>query len=302
MHVWILAPVWQGLCAASAAAVSLALVSGARPVEFRLPGAQQFTARTEIVEVYATVTDDRGRLMTDLTQDEFVVYEDGVPQAITSFTAGDVPVSLAVALDRSWSMAGVPLAAAQTGVRALLHELGDRDRVTLLAISSQVDVVVPLTNDRQAIDRAVHALDPWGSTAIHDAVVRSLDVIEPAPGRRALVLVSDGQEKYSHVTAEAVYERVRRSDVMVYPVALARRSPALFNELAALSGGRTSATRRAAELPRILRRFAVELRHQYLIGYAPDPARSPGYRRLRVEVSRPGYLVRARSGYTVPGH
>lgn len=261
--------------------------------------AQQFSARTEMVEVYATVTDDKGRLVTDLSQAEFEVFEDGRAQEVLTFTAGDVPVSLALAFDRSWSMQGKPLEGAKMAARALLNELGDNDRVTLIAISSEVDVVVPLTNNRLAIDQAVQALDPWGSTALHDAVVQAVDAIEPAPGRRALVLVSDGLERNSRHTADDVHARVRASDVMIYPVALARRSPELFETLASSSGGRATATRRPEELPRIFRRFASELRHQYLLGYQPDSTGGAGYRRLDVRVTRPGLVVRARAGYTV---
>jgi Ca-activated chloride channel homolog len=282
-----------------AAGVMLALLLW-RPAAPAMAAGQQFVARTEVVEVYATVTDEDGRLLTHLTMDDFEVLEDGVPQRLTSFTAGDVPVSLALAFDRSWSMAGEPLAAAQVATRVLLNELTEADRVALFAISSQVDVVVPLTNNRFEVDQAVHGLDPWGSTALHDAVVKALDAIEPAPGRRALVLVSDGAERFSTRSLEEVYARVRQSDVMIYPVALARRSPPLFEQLAALSGGRATATRRpATELPRILRRFATELRHQYLLGYTPSTRGQPGYKAIEVRVREPGAVVRSRAGYTV---
>lgn len=291
MHSGILTPGSGARVRAIALSVVLALGAGAQ--------AQEFSARTEMVEVYATVTDDKGRLVTDLTQADFEVFEDGRPQELLTFTPGDVPVALAIAFDRSWSMQGRPLDGARMAARALLNELGDADRITLIAISSDVDVVVPLTNDRLSIDQAVQALDPWGSTALHDAVVAAVDAIEPAAGRRALVLVSDGVERNSRQTADDVYARVRASDVMIYPVALARRSPDLFERLAALSGGRATATRRPEELPRIFRRFASELRHQYLLGYQPDQSPGPGYRRLDVRVRRPGMVVRARAGYTV---
>lgn len=299
MHAGILTPAAGRLAVALAAGALMALSVDVQDGVARTSGGQ-FRARTEMVEVYATVTDEQGRLVTDLTADDFEVREDGRPQSIVTFTAGDVPVAIALAFDRSWSMQGAPLDAARTAARVLLNELGDEDRVTLISVSSQVDVLVPLTNDRQAVDRAVQGLDPWGSTALHDAVVAALDAIEPAPGRRALVLVSDGLERDSRLRAEEVYARVRASDVMVYPVALARRSPPLFEQLAALSGGRTSATRRPTDLSRIFRRFASELRHQYLLGYQPDGAARPGYRQLEVRVTRPGLQVRARAGYTVP--
>ena len=111
---------------------------------------QQFAARTELVEVYATVTDDGGRFVTDIGRDEFTVLEDGVPQPLTTFADGEQPVSIALAVDRSWSMANGSLDAARRGGRDLLRELGDQDRVMLVAIGSEVEVPVPLTNDRRA--------------------------------------------------------------------------------------------------------------------------------------------------------
>lgn len=297
MHVRILTPGAGGLFAgALVAACAAGLVTGVGASS----SATQFVARTEMVEVYATVTDDRGRFVTDLTAADFEVREDGRPQTVVSFTPGNVPVSLALAIDRSWSMQGAPLDAARLAARVLLNALGEDDRVTLIAISSEVDVAVPLTHDRLAVDTAAQALDPWGATALHDAVVAAVDAIEPAPGRRALVLVSDGQERDSRRTAEQVYARIRASDVMIYPVALARRMPPVFRTLAALSGGRATVTRRPADLPRIVRRFAEELRHQYLLGYQPDTAARPGYRTIDVRVGRSGVTVRARAGYTVP--
>lgn len=304
MHEGILAPASGRLQGATCGAWRSGVRAGAACVALltaaTLPAAaQEFSARTEMVEVYATVTDAEGRLLTDLTADEFVVHDDGRPQTIVTFTPGDVPLSLALAVDRSFSMRGAPLEWATTATRVLLNELTGDDRVTLVAIGSEVDVVVPLTGDRLAVDTAAHALDAWGTTALHDAVVKAVDVIEPAPGRRALILVSDGQERHSLRTAEQVYERLRASDVMVYPVALARRPPPVFQTLAALTGGRTVATRRPEELPRIFGRFASELRHQYLLGYEPADPQTPGYHRLEVSVTRAGAVVRARAGYTV---
>ncbi len=258
----------------------------------------QFRARADLVEVYATVSDDKGRFVTDLTRDEFVVLEDGVPQEVSAFAAGDQPVSIALAIDRSWSMAGERLEAAQRGGRELLLELGDADRAMLVAIGSEVDVAAPLTNDRRAVDTALQGLDAWGSTALHDAVITAFDAIEPAPGRRALVLVSDGIERHSQRTADDVRARVRASDVLAYPVVVQRKVPPLLDELATMTGGRAVRVRQLRDLPGSLRRIASELRHQYLLGYAP--ARSPvtgEYRRITVRVTRPKHDVRARQGY-----
>lgn len=260
--------------------------------------AQEFAARTELVEVYATVTDDKGRFVTDLRKDEFTVLEDGVPQPVTTFADGEQPVSIALAVDRSWSMANGRLAAAQRGGRELLLELGDQDRAMLVAIGSEVEVPVALTNDRRAVDAALQALDPWGSTALHDAVVTAFDAIEPAPGRRALVLISDGLERGSRRSAEEVLARVRASDVLAYPVVVQRKVPAVLEQLAIATGGQAQRVKDLDELPTVLRRIASDLRHQYLLGYQPIRATAVGqYRRIEVQIARPKHRVRARAGY-----
>ncbi len=247
--------------------------------------AQQFAARTELVEVYATVTDDEGRFVTDVAREEFTVLEDGVAQQVSTFADGEQPVSIALAVDRSFSMARGQLDAAQRGGRELLLELGDQDRAMLVAIGSEVDVPVPLTNDRRAVDTALQALDPWGSTALHDAVVTAFDAIEPAPGRRALVIVSDGLERGSRRSAGDVLARVRASDVLAYPVVLQGKVPDVLAQLAVTTGGQAYRVKRLADLPSVLRRIAAELRHQYLLGYQPratdrgrriPPHRGPG--------------------------
>jgi Ca-activated chloride channel family protein len=259
---------------------------------------QQFSARTELVEVYATVTDDRGRFVTDVGRDEFTVLEDGVPQTLSTFADGQQPVSIALAVDRSWSMASGGLEAARRGGRDLLWELGDQDRVMLVAIGSEVEVPVALTNDRRRVDTALQALDPWGSTALHDAVVTAFDAIEPAPGRRALVLISDGLERGSRRSHAEVLARVRASDVLAYPVVLQRKVPDVLAQLAATTGGQAQRVRRLADLPTVLRRIASDLRHQYLLGYQPLRATAAGeYRRIEVRVGRQKHHVRARAGY-----
>jgi Ca-activated chloride channel family protein len=260
--------------------------------------ARQFVARTDLVEVYATVTDDDGRLVTDVGREEFTVMEDGVPQALTAFADGAQPVSIALAVDRSASMAGGRLAGAQAGGRALLLELGEQDRAMLVAIGSEVEVPVPLTLDRRAVDTALQGLDAWGSTALHDAIVTAFDAIEPAPGRRALVLVSDGRERHSRRSADEVLARVRASDVLAYPVVLEGKVTTLFAQVAALTGGQAIRVSRTKDLPSVLRRIASELRHQYLLGYQPTrPQGAGGSRRIEVRVGRRGHHVRARAGY-----
>jgi Ca-activated chloride channel family protein len=147
----------------------------------------------------------------------------------------------------------------------------------------------------------VDALGRWGTTALHDAIIEAINAIQPARSRRALVLLSDGDDRYSKATAADALSRARAADVLVYPVALGPRRPPLFSELAALTGGRSAHLRDARGLPQALRDIASELRHQYLLGYTPKrPLDDVGeWRAITVRVKRPGWQVRARDGYLV---
>ncbi len=254
----------------------------------------------QLVEVYASVTDNAGVPLRGLRQDQFSVFEDGVPQRIEAFVEGDFPLSLAVAIDRSWSMAGEPLARAKAGARTLLQELRRDDQVMIVAVSSDVDTVSPLSTDRASAVDAIDGLDPWSTTALHDAIVASLDRVQQGRGRRALVLLSDGTDRYSRASPADVLSHARDLDVLVYPIALGSRKAPLFAELAAATGGRSFWARDQRTLEDAVRTIARDLRYQYLLGYSPThpAAGSPGaWRSIRVAVDDPRAVVRARDGY-----
>jgi Ca-activated chloride channel family protein len=144
------------------------------------------------------------------------------------------------------------------------------------------------------------AIQPWGTTGLHDAIIQSIDEIQAAKGRRALVLLSDGSDRYSKATASEALDRARRSDVMIYPVAVGTARPPLFAQLASLTGGRSTHPGTPAQLNDAMRTIAGELRHQYLLGYTPARPIVRGdeqWRTISVRVQRPGLTVRARDGY-----
>lgn len=262
--------------------------------------AGQFTSGVNAVEVYAAVVDRAGQPITGLTRGDFTVLEDGRPQTIGTFTEGEFPLSLAVAVDRSFSMAGRELPMARDAARELLNALRSDDQSMVVAIGSEVETLSPLSTDRAAQVQAVAGLENWGTTGLYDAIIQSIDAIQSAKGRRALVLLSDGTDRYSTATAAQALERARRSDVMVYPIALGRTRPALFAELASLTGGRSFKPADAKQLMDTVRTIANELRHQYLLGYTPSTPITPGeeqWRTITVRVSRTDATVRARDGY-----
>lgn len=261
----------------------------------------QFATRVNQVEVYASVTDAAGRAVKDLPREAFRVLEDDQPQDITTFVFGEFPASVALAVDRSVSMAGTPLTIARTAGRAFIGSLRPEDRAMLIGISGEVEVLAPLSADKSALLSALDALDAWSTTALHDALIRSLDLLQHETGRRAIVVLSDGQDRYSRASAADVLDRARRSDVLIYPIAIGRTRPALFAELASVSGGRSFHLRDPRELAPTLKTIAEDLRSQYLIGYAPArpwAAEDSEWRSITVQVDRAGVRVRARSGYS----
>jgi len=258
--------------------------------------AGQYVSGVRLVEVYATVTDSAGQPVRGLHAADFSVTDEGVPQAITAFATGDVPLALALAVDRSFSMAGRALASEKAGARALIEALRPADQIMVIAIGSQTEVVAPLGGDHAAAAGAVAGLEPWGTTPLYDAARAAVAAIATARGRRALVLLSDGRDRYSTLTADELIDEARRGDVIVYPVAIGSRRPPAFAELASVTGGRSFLVEKPARLSGVLETIARDLRAQYLLGYAP-PAADGRWHSIQVDVNRRNVRVRARDGY-----
>jgi Ca-activated chloride channel family protein len=262
----------------------------------------QFSSGVQLIEVYATVTDANGELVTGLRQSDFQVFENDRPQEISAFAAGEFPLTVALGVDRSFSMAGEPIRLAKLASQTFLRQLKPGDRSMVIAISNNADVVAPLSGDHEAQARAVAALDAWSTTSLNDAVIVALDRLEPEKGRQALVVFSDGTDRYSEATMGQVLARARRSQALVYPIIIGRKGVPGAVELATLTGGRSFLLRDVKELERTLTTVARELRYQYLIGYVPNVPAKPGvqeWRSIRVVLRNPvkGLRVRARDGY-----
>ena len=260
----------------------------------------KFSSQVQLVEVYATVIDAAGAPVTGLRREDFEVYQDGRRQEVSAFAAGEFPLTLLLGVDRSWSMAGERLGLAKRASQAFLRSLRPEDRTMVMAISSAAEIVAPLTMDRAAQMREIERLDPWSTTALHDGIITALDRLEGEPGRQAVVVFSDGADRYSRATAVQVIDRARRGNALIYPIALGRDRPPLLAELAVTSGGRSFLLRDVKDLDKTLADVARELRYQYLLGYTPSSskvAQASEWRSIRVTTREPGLRVRARDGY-----
>src|SRR6186713_590262 len=130
---------------------------------FQQPPLAQFSTGVQLVEVYATVTDAKGGLVTGLKREDFELQEDGEAQEVSAFAAGEFPLTVVLGIDRSWSMAGEPLRLAKAAAQTFLRQLRPSDRSMAVAIGNEAQVIAPLSNDHAQQQRAIDALDPWST-------------------------------------------------------------------------------------------------------------------------------------------
>jgi Ca-activated chloride channel family protein len=182
----------------------------------------RFRSSVELINVSATVSDANGRFVPDLQQDDFRVYEDGQPQTITHFSAERVPVSLGIVLDTSGSMAGEKIQSARTALDRFLFDLLDNDdEIFLYWFSDDPVLLQGWTNDRQLISRALGRITPNGATALYDAVAAAIPLAQSGSRpKKALLLISDGNDTSSRIDLRALQQRIRESEVLVYAVGI----------------------------------------------------------------------------------
>jgi len=281
-------------------AASLLLVAQERAAPFR--------SGVDLISVTATVIDGDGHLVTGLPRDAFEVYEDGERQAITQFTNERVPVSLAVLLDVSDSMFGQRLLDARSAVERFLFDLLDEsDEFSVVAFNHEPRQLTGWTQAPDVVRRAMATLRPFGSTALYDAALTVLPMMNTRTKQRASVLIiSDGADTASDATLREVRAALVRSDAFVYAIAVdppAKRAinetvnVGALNEITGGSGGNTELVHQTSEIVAATARIAEELNSQYVMGYHSPRPPDGSYRSIRVRATNPAYRVRARRGY-----
>jgi Ca-activated chloride channel family protein len=178
----------------------------------------RFRSGVEFVNVTATVTDDNGRFVSGLRQEDFTVYEDGQVQDVSHFSSDRVPVSLGIALDASGSMSPEKLATARAAIERLIFKLLDEDdELFFVEFATRAQLTQGWTTDRQLISKALGKVNPIGGTALYDAVAEALPTAEEGRNRKkALLVISDGNDTNSTIGVSALRQRIRESEVLVY--------------------------------------------------------------------------------------
>ena len=254
-----------------------------------------FSAKVEAVRVDALVT-DKGQPVLGLTPADFEVLDNGVPQQVDLVSYEQIPLNVVLALDMSGSVAGDRLDHLRAAGGTLLTALKKEDQAALVTFSHVVTLAARLTTDvatvREALGRAVGV----GNTALTDGAYAGLIVGESDVGRALLIVFSDGLDTVSWLTPEIVIETAKRSDVVVYGVAVGAGKPEFLRDLTSLTGGRLYEVDKTANLSAIFLEVLQEFRQRYLLSYTPRGVAKDGWHRLDVRVKRRA-TVKARPGY-----
>jgi VWFA-related protein len=236
-----------GFAGALVLGCSLALFAQDKPAgqEFK------FRSNTDLINVTVTVTDANGRFVPNLTREDFVVYEDGRPQVVQQFDSDRVPVSLGIALDTSGSMAGEKIQAAQAALNKFLFDLlGKNDQVFLYRFDSQPQLIQGWTTDRSAASRALGTAQARGGTALYDAVAEAIPLAQKGVERKkALVVISDGEDQNSHLGLREAQQLIRESEVLVYGIAIDPSGRSYFSGAGSYSNPQPSAPSRQPASP-----------------------------------------------------
>ena len=269
---------------------------------------QQSSARlsSDLVVLNVTVTDSSGRVVADLSAADFQVREDGQRQQLMLFTPGSAPLSLSLLVDSSSSMDD-EMSYVQQTLEEFIYQLRPQDSVELIDFDLRPKVLQPSTRDRNLLAAAVKRLRGGGSTSLYNALYISLRQLpgftSAMPGealRRAVMVLSDGEDTSSLVTLDMLLDVAGRSQATIYAIGL--RAPesgeVVLRQLTSQTGGQLFTARRTTDLRRAYAQVAQELASQYLLGYVPsNRSAKDEWREVVVEVGRPNLDVRTRSGY-----
>ena len=258
---------------------------------------QNFSVDSTLVLVNVAVTDARGRFVAGLEQQDFQVFEDKIAQTVAYFSAEEAPVSVALVLDFSGSMASA-FGKLQQAVAEFLKSANPLDEFCLIEFRDRPEMSMGFTSAPGAIQNRVALTKPEGNTALLDAVYLGLRHMRKARNaRKILLIVSDGGDNHSRFRAREVENLARESDVEIYAIGMGSSSvrtvgdlwdgPALLNELADEAGGRCYDIDDPRGLPAVADKIGRELRHQYVLGYVPQNRQRDGrYRRIQVKIAR----------------
>jgi Ca-activated chloride channel homolog len=267
-----------------------------------------------LVVLHATVTGGQGGFVSDLGPQDFVVYEDRVPQRIQLFKREDIPVTVGLVVDHSTTMRP-KLAEVSAAARTFVQFSHREDEMFVVNFNETVSLGLPraiqFTDDTAELENAISAAPAVGQTALYDAIAKALEQLQAGSrDKKALIVVSDGGDNASKRSLAQVMRLAERSSAVIYTVGLfdeadPDRNPGVLKRLAEATGGEAFFPKRRSEVVAVCERIARDIRHQYTIGFVPANLKRDGsYRAIRVGVrskNRGSLTVRTRTGYIAGG-
>ncbi len=293
-------------------ALGLGLVRAQQPQQEDQTPLPSFRAGVDVVSLNVTVTDPDNRFITDLPQEEFTVYEDGVKQEITFYSRSQLPIALSLLMDTSASM-DERMGTAQEAAIGFARSLRPADLAEIIDFDSRVEILQTFTGDLHELENAIRLTSAGGSTSLYNALYISLKGLSKAPletaqlRRQAVVVLSDGEDTSSLLTFEEVLELAKRSETAIYTIGLQanddrrsgfREADFVLRQLAHETGGRSFFPTDADDLRAIYQQISDELSSQYTLGYvSANPVRNGQWRRTIVRVEREQATPRTKQGY-----
>jgi Ca-activated chloride channel homolog len=249
------------------------------------------------VILWVTVTDRNDVVVDPLSKDDFQVTEDGVPQEIREFTREDRPITMAIVLDSSGSMRD-SMKSLHEAAASFVATLRPVDRALVIDFDDKVFLLQDATSDQVALKDAVTSTEALGSTALYDALHAAYRKLKGIEGRKAIILLTDGDDTSSQVGYERMLEEVRGGSDMIFAIGLGAARKSVLKEFADTTGGRAYFVSKAAELAGVYKKIAEELRRQYYIAYQTSNTVWNGrFVKLAVVAKNKDWTVRARKGY-----
>jgi Ca-activated chloride channel family protein len=268
---------------------------------------------TDLITFTVTVTDLYGRFVSGLNKTAFTIFDDKQPQEISFFSDDDSPVSVGVIFDVSGSMNGEKVRRARDALSHFIQTSHDSDEYFLITFNSRSQLLLDRTRDGNALLDKLTFVQTKSNTALYDACYLGVERVQRGThAKRALLLISDGQDNNSRYTFNELRRVLKESDIVLYAVGILGGSDmgsslgmvgqSILDELAGVSGGKAFYPRSSAEMDDIFEQIALELRHQYSIGYRPPNFTNDGkWHRIKVKVNPPRGLprlfVRSKDGY-----
>jgi VWFA-related protein len=265
------------------------------------------------VNMLFTVSDKKGRFVTNLTRDDFEITEEKKPQSIVEFVSeSDLPLRLAVVIDSSNSIRDRFKFQQEAAVEFVNSVMRPEDKAAVISFDTGPELVADLTNDVGKLADAVRGLRAGGGTALYDAIFFACrdKLMQDQPRhkyRRALVILSDGEDNQSRYTRDQALEMAHKADVAIYAIStnisgVNSDGDKVMKYFAEETGGLTFFPFKVADLSQSFENIANELRHQYNVLYRPEPAKTDGqFHEVQIKVkNRKDLIVRARAGYYAP--